>query len=482
MTRFGPTTVGARLTLWYTLVLSVPLVAFALISYIIFERTLLSRTDAFSRDALAVFARELEAERRQIPTITDAIRATVFDMRFRDLDVVVLDGSGTVVAMSAPLGDTRTRARRAMPVDSTRVLAALREHGTVHARQSTVTGARERYRIFTQPHESAAQKFVLGTVYPLTEVEATLQRIRQLFLFAIPVLIAVAAAGGYFLAKRSFAPVSAMAARAAEIGAATLHERLPVAADDELGALARVLNELLDRLEDSFAQQRRFMTDASHELRTPAAILQAEADVTLARDSRSESEFRQSMTIVQDAARRLNRIVDDIFLLARSDAGHLVGQADELYLEDVVHETARAIRPLADTRGVRIQLGDVVEAPFRGDAHLLGRVLLNLLDNAIKHSPAGSTVNVNMSRTDAWYEIEVVDAGSGIPLAAQERIFERFFRGDRARVAAENSATSGTGLGLAIARRITEVYGGHLELVTSRPGRTVFRVRLPVNA
>jgi heavy metal sensor kinase len=314
------------------------------------------------------------------------------------------------------------------------------------------------------------------------EVEQTLARIRRLFFIAIPLLVAVASAGGYFLAKRSFAPVSAMAARAAEIGAATLHERLPIAADDELGALARVLNQLLDRLEDSFAQQRRFMADASHELRTPAAILQAEADVTLLSGDRSHDEFRQSMVVVQDTARRLSRIVEDIFLLARSDGGNPLGHPTDLYLEDIVQETARAVRPVADQRGVRIQLGDIVEAPFRADRDLLGRVLLNLLDNAIKHSPTGGTVEISMTSDGTWYSIAVTDEGPGIPPESQARVFDRFFRVDSARSRAESSATSGAGLGLAIARRITAMYGGMVELVSSRPGKTEFQVRLPAAA
>ncbi len=481
MTRFGPKSVRARLTLWYTIVLSVPLVAFALTSYIIFERTLRSRTDAFNRDALAVFARELLAERRLTPMMDEAVRATVRDVRFRDLDVVVLDDSGRVVSMSAPLSDD-TEVRHALPTDSAALFAVLRARGPARTWSTTVATERGHYRVSAQPHQVADQEYVLAAVYPLTEVEATLRRIRDFFFIAIPLLIAVAAAGGYFLAKRSFTPVSAMASRAAEIGAATLHERLPIAADDELGTLARVLNQLLDRLEESFAQQRRFMADASHELRTPTAIMQAEADVTLARDARSQDEFRESMVIVQNAARRLTQIVDDIFLLARSDAGSLVSQSHDLYLEDVVQETSRAVRPIAEQRGVRVTLGHVVEAPFRGSADLLGRVLLNLLDNAIKHSPADGCVEVSMSRSDGWYNINVVDSGPGIPAESQQRIFERFFRVDSARVRAEDSATSGAGLGLPIARRIAEMHGGRLDLVSSRPGETVFRVRLPVGA
>jgi len=240
------------------------------------------------------------------------------------------------------------------------------------------------------------------------------------------------------------------------------------------------VNDLLDRLERSFEQQRSFVTDASHELRTPAAILRTEAEVTLGREHRDEAEYRASVTVMQDAARRLSRIVEDLFLLARADSGDLVAHREPLYLEDLVHDATRAVHSVADRRGIQIALGDLVEAPFHGDPDLLGRLLLNLLDNAIKYSPEGGTVAVAMQRRNGSCEIQVVDGGPGIPAEARDRVFERFFRADAARSRSLPSATSGAGLGLAIARRIAELHAGRLELAESRPGHTEFRLTLPV--
>jgi signal transduction histidine kinase len=259
-----------------------------------------------------------------------------------------------------------------------------------------------------------------------------------------------------------------------------LHERLPVSGGDELVRLSRVINDLLDRLQTSFEQQRRFMADASHELRTPTAIVRTEADVTLSRPNRTNEEYRESVVIMQDAARRLTRIVDDLFLLARADAGHLVLQRAPLYLEDVVDHATRGVRPLADRRGVHLEVGAMVEGQVQGDSDLLGRLLLNLLDNAIKHSPTGGTVQVEMSRRNGECAVAVIDNGPGIPEEAKPKIFERFFQVDAARARHDNSQTSGAGLGLAIARRIADVHGGRVELVDSRAGRTEFRFSLPV--
>jgi heavy metal sensor kinase len=445
------------LTLWYTVLLGLPLIVFAVASYLVFARTLERRTDRFIGDALAAFARELTAERRTALSAVQAMRSTVEEVHFGDLHIAILDSAGHVVAMSAAPGLAPAGGRS----------SPAHQPGT---------------RVLSRPLEVDRQRFTLTGTYSLADIEDMLDRIRGMFLVAIPLLVLAAAAGGYALARRSLAPVAAMGARAAAISASTLDERLPVAGADELVGLARVVNDLLDRLERSFAQQQRFVADASHELRTPTSILRTEADVTLSRPHRAEQEYRASMTIMRDAARRLTRIVDDLFLLARADSGHLVPHREELYLEDVVHDAARAVRAVADQRGVKIELGRLVEAPCQGDADLLGRLLLNLFDNAIKYSPEGGTVEVGMTRRDDRCEIAVVDAGAGVPPEARERVFERFFRVDASRSRSDISATSGAGLGLAIAQRIAEMHGGRLELAGSRPGRTEFRLTLPVAA
>jgi heavy metal sensor kinase len=380
--------------------------------------------------------------------------------------------------MTSLVDDDAAASRRPVAQVGSQIVASLRSYDVTSPLAMSVVTDHGTYRVVSHPMTVRGQRFGLTGTYSLVDIEDVLARIRRMFAVAIPLLILCAATGGYFLAKRSLAPVSAMTSRAADISASNLHERLPVSGGDELVGLARVVNDLLDRLENSFEQQRRFMADASHELRTPAAILRAETDVTLSRPHRSEEEYRASMSVMQDAARRLTRIVDDLFLLARADAGHLVMRREQLYLEDLVHDAARGVRHVADQRGVRVALGQVAEAPFEGDADLLGRLLLNLLDNAIKHSPEGSIVDIGLVRRGDQYEISVVDAGPGIPPEAQERVFERFFRGDAVRSRSETSATSGAGLGLAIARRIAELHGGRLELVESRPGRTEFRLTL----
>ena len=477
-----PTSLRARLTLWYTAILTVPLILFALVSYAIVARTLEQRTDVFIGDALTAFSRELTAERRAAWPIDEAMRRTVAEVQFQALHIAILGENGTVVAMGPVIDDDvdAARTRRPSAEVEARLLALLRTQDLRAERAITVEDARGRFRVVTRPFPVEGQRFTLTGTYSLTDITAVLTRLRELFQVAIPALLLAAAVGGFALARRSLRPVAAMATQAAAISASTMHERLPVTGGDELVGLATVINALLDRLESTFERQRRFIADASHELRTPTAVVRTEADITLARATRPEAEYRESVTVMRDAAQRLTRIVDDLFLLTRADAGHLVARQEPVDLEAVVHAAARAVQPVAHARGVKVLLDAVVDAPVCGDADLLGRLFLNLLDNAVKYGPVGGRVTVTMTRTGTQCVVQVEDTGPGIPLDAQTRVFERFVRLDTARSRSETSTSSGAGLGLAIARRIAEVHGGTLGIATSQPGRTVFAVHLPV--
>ncbi|MDA1082602.1 MAG: ATP-binding protein [Gemmatimonadetes bacterium] len=471
MARGGLSSLRSRLTVWYAILLGVPLAAFAIVGYVVFARTLVSRTDRFIGDALTVFSAEVAVERRRTGSVTEAITTTANEVRFRNLRIIVRDGVGAVVAMHID-ADARLEA------DADPVLAALAGQSQP-SEAMTVGGPSGGDRVITRELVVEGESFTVSGAFPLTDVDAVLERIRLTFGGAIPLLLLLAGTGAWFLAHRGLAPVAAMTDRAGNITASNLSERLPVAGDAELTGLARVINELLDRLEDAFARQKRFMADASHELRTPTAIIRTEADVTLARPERTSAEYRQSIGVMLDASKRLTRIVDDLFLLARADAGHLELRSEAIYLEEVVDDATRAIAQVGEQREVRVELRHMVQAPFTGDPDLLGRVLLNLLDNAIKHSPARGTVSVDMAREGAEYVISVIDGGQGIPPENLDSLFDRFFRGDSARGRTDNTATDGAGLGLAITRRIAVAHGGRLELASSRPGHTEFRLALP---
>jgi len=274
-----------------------------------------------------------------------------------------------------------------------------------------------------------------------------------------------------------------MTEQARRMSAENLAQRLPIGnSHDELGRLAATFNELFGRLDESLSQQRRFMADASHELRTPLSVMRTATGVTLEQEQRSVSEYRHALKVIDQQVQRLTRIVTDMFTLARADAGRRAINRNDFYLDELIWECVRAAEYLGSRKGVTIRLGKLPEMPYRGDEGLLRQMILNLLDNAIKHSPSDGEVHVRLERQRSEHRILVSDTGLGIPLEAQTHIFERFYRVDRSRSRTEASDLGvGAGLGLSIARWIAESHQGRLELQSSNQTGSVFVASLPAS-
>jgi heavy metal sensor kinase len=309
-----------------------------------------------------------------------------------------------------------------------------------------------------------------------------------ILIVAVPFALLGVAAIGWFLARKSLAPVVAMSERARRISAENLDQRLPVVNPrDELGQLATTFNELLARLNDTFAQQQRafeqqrqFMADASHELRTPLYVMRTAGEVTMDQEQCEASEYREALAMINQQTRHLTRIVEDMFTLARADAGQRQPESRDLYLDELVAETTRAAQVLAERKGLKVEIAPLDETPYRGDEGLLRQMLLNLLDNAVKYTPAGGAVRVSLAQYDSTHEITVTDTGAGIPPEAQSRIFERFYRADKSRTRTETCANGGAGLGLSIARWIAEAHNGQIDLRYSDERGSTFVIALPL--
>jgi heavy metal sensor kinase len=369
--------------------------------------------------------------------------------------------------------DSRDFAASATPITVDRNVLRSRASGLF-----TIRGRHDLRLLVTRPR-AGGSVYILGVAQSLDEQNELLADLRHAMLVTIPLALLIAAAGGYLLARKSLAPVAAMSAKARAISAASLGDRIEVAnASDELGQLAATLNALLQRLEESFNSQRRFMADASHELRTPVAILQGELDVTLSRGDRDAREYRDSLEIMRKSVQRLTRIVRDLFLLARGDAGQYPMRHDRFYLEDVVAQTVQGFRTLAAERGITLAEEHEPDLVMTGDEDLVLRMIGNLVENAIKHAPRGGHVFVRSSADGSGRRIEVHDDGSGIPAELHERIFERFFRVGGASDA-NVAEGSGAGLGLPIARWIAEAHGGRLWLEKSDREGSVFVATVP---
>ncbi len=486
--------VRSRLAFWHTGVLAVLLIGFAGASDLWLERVVGRRDDRSLEESTNGFRANLAAELSEVP-LDSALQQSFSEFRLRDASFLVMDTLGNVIAASQPQLDAeksgRHRERAARPADTALVRGAVKAAWARGGeRFATIGNGDHGHRLFILPVAARGEHVTIVGVRSLEDQNELLEDTRTGFLIAIPIGLLLAWIGGYALARRSLAPVATMTAQAAAIGATSLHARLPAGNPrDELGQLARVFNDLLARLDTAFEQQRRFMADASHELRTPVSIMRGEADIALSRSVRSPEEYRGALEVVRAEGRRLSRIVGELFLLARADSGQQRLKVRALYLDDLVSECVHAVRSLALGRNITLRCSiDVAVAAesgrgdvhaYTGDEELLRRLVVNLLDNAIKHAPSGSTVDVTLERDGTQHTLQIIDRGPGIPAAARDHIFERFFRADESHAREGASETGGAGLGLAIARWVAEAHGGTLALVSSTAGETIFEVRLP---
>jgi len=434
--------IRSKITLWSTVVSGVAAAALVLFIYFSFIRVLREETDANLTEMAGSFvtaATSEESESKSSSWALNELRETMDAFRFRDYQFIVVDNSGAVVVKSADIP---------LPAGPESKDGSLRDY--------SVNGVA--YRVYDRSLRIGFQNFHLFAFRPLANRIVLENRLLETVVVSLPLAILIAALGAYLLVRRSLKPIDVMSKRADQITSQNLHERLPVAnKSDELGRLANAFNELLDRLDKSFEQQRRFMADASHELRTPLAIVRGESDVALLNETRPAADYKDSLAVVNDEAKRLTKIVEDLFILARADAGGITARFAPLYVDEVLADCVRSVRTLAESRYIAIEM-DVHELQINGDEDLLRRLFINLLDNAIKYNNYGGRISVKIRDRS----VRIANTGPPIPEETATHIFERFYRADKARAADRESLTGGAGLGLAIAKLIAEVHGAEL--------------------
>ena len=448
----------ARLTMWYCLALLAVLALFAAVVVWQQGRIGMRRVDR----ELDAFAATLDnVLRDELAETADPSAAAVEASRTiaaPDRPMAILGADGAVLAA----GWQGLRLDRPISVGNERQVWTAQ----------TAAGA---WRVHLAPASPRERTFFLLVAAPLADVLREQREAKDAMWIGIPIALLLAAGGGLWLASIGLRPITGMAHRAEALAPAGMDDLGQSNRGDELGQLARAFNGLLARLRQTLRTQRQFMADASHELRTPVSVIQSTADVILARDRREESEYRDAIATVGTEARRLGRLVDDMLVLARADAGGYPLRRENVYLNELVVECRRTVEVLARERGVTVGASAAVDVPFCGDESLLRRMILNLLQNAVAYTRAGSAVAVDVSPNGRHASIRVTDQGEGIPEADRSRIFDRFVQLDTAR------RSAGVGLGLPIARWIAEAHGGTLELEESGASGSTFRVVLPMN-
>jgi two-component system, OmpR family, sensor kinase len=449
--------IRTKLTLWYAGVLAFLIIVFALITYISVERILSQETDKnlleLSKNFTFAVISEVSGETDE-PSEQDAVTEIIKEFKFQNTHIFVLSTDGKVIAKTSELS---------FPTDFPDNSYATFELNN------------QKIRVFSTGLKLPANNYKLLIYNNLSERIEIRKRFAELFAIIVPIVLLFAIFPGYWLAKRSLKPVSEMSRQAIMISANNLHSRLLVKNErDEIGSLANVINELLERLENSFEQQRRFMADASHELRTPLAIVRGESEVALSKEDRPVADLRESLAIVNDESKRLTKIVEDLFTLSRADAGQFKTNFKQLYLDEILADCVRNLRVLANEKRVSLEI-KTEETLISGDEQLLRRLFINLLDNAVKFNRETGKVLVKLENN----VVTIEDTGCGIAEKEQSKIFERFYRTDKARSRHEETQTSGAGLGLSIAKWIAEIHHAELRLVKSDESGSIFSISFP---
>src|ERR1041384_1724290 len=458
--------VRIRLTLWYAGVLALSLIAFALVIYYAAGNIFRERQDESLRSTAQTVASAYVEEFGEAHSVAKAGQVVLAEITFPNRYVQLIDDHGEPIAASANLNGAAVSIPPA-------VLTNTRQKGFATA---SVNGL----RVAVAPLSTDQTLGFAAVAEPLSVIEDGLKQLRRDLFAGVPLVLLLASAGGYFLARKSLAPIASMNSQTQRISAENLSARLDVTnSRDELGRLATTINDLLARLENSFKEQQRFIADASHELRTPLAVLRGETEVALGK-TRSIDEYQQSLSLIQDEAERLSRIVEDLFILAPQPINtHAALNKERVSLNDAVRDCARAAQVLAIRKGVRLKLeNDSPSIALHGDEELIRRMILNLLDNAVKYTPEGGEISLSLARQNGNAEIVVRDTGIGIPENDQQRVFDRFYRVDKAR----SRALGGAGLGLSIARCIVEAHGGQITMESATHRGTTFTVSLPLKS
>ena len=449
--------IGARLTAWYFLIVAVALIGFAIIALTVMRESIYTTVDEQLEDrmrALQLLIARSEPESDIASELREHGELQSGSQLFQ-----VSDGAGRFLYRSPVmerLGVAAAQANKQQYVDA--------EYGDLPL------------RILTATVSSASRRFVIQVAEPMDDYLEAIERFRTAMFVGIPALLLIAAGGGYWLSTRALRPVDHITREAQAITPQDLSRRVTVPRTrDELQRLAETLNKMLDRIESAVLRISQFTADASHELRTPTALIRTRAEVTLA-NPRTNDQYREALTDVLGESERMSALIENLMLLARADTGTETLVFREVDISALAKDVCVQARTLADTKQIHFD-ATIPKTPIlvQGDPDALRRLMLILIDNAVKYTSPAGNVSLAIKPEGEVVEVRVLDNGIGIPEEDLPHIFERFYRSDKAR----SRELGGAGLGLSIGHWIVKAHGGEIRAESSAQGST-FRAYIPL--
>jgi heavy metal sensor kinase len=456
--------IGFRLAAWYFLVFAVGIAGFSIAAWFAMRASLFHAIDDELEDRVRgvqhFMVRQIAS--LSVPEIRDEFREHSVLGPGGDL-FQVSDSQGQWLYRSVPLENND------VPIDSPADLE--RPRFEVKPVQNHLL------RFYSERIVVNGNPYTVQVAAPMHEAFEALESFRIMLLFFAPLLLAAASVGGYWISRRALAPVDAISMAAQRISIENLNDRLQVPqTGDQLQRLSETLNAMLSRLNDSVKRMKQFTADASHELRAPVSLIRTTAEIAVMRD-RTPEEYRYALHEILEEAERTSQVVDSLMVLARADSGTEALKFVETDVVPVVREAAEQGQKLAKTRNSKFlsSLPDLA-VPVLADPDALRRALLILMDNAVKYTPSGGSINVTLKSQDGLAVISVSDTGIGIAEEDLAHVFDRFWRADKAR----SREQGGAGLGLSIAKWIIEMHHGTIG-VKSGPGEGArFDISIPL--
>jgi len=459
-----------RLTLWYGTSLALILIVFGVALYGFRSRGLRDQVDDSLAEAATAAVRSLEHHRLGPLIHFEDLSADFPELAVLDKFFQIFSPSGAITIQSPNIR------MHEIPLSRTALETALA--GKVTYESIRFPGEPPLRLISVPITRDGTLVNILRVGTSMKPEEDALRGLLVVLLLTLPAALLVSVAGGWFLAGRALRPVEAITRAAQRIAAGDLTQRLTVApTSDEIGRLAATFNDMIARLDASFRQVRQFTSDASHELRTPLTVMKGETDLALRRP-RSAEDYQTVLESNLEEIDRMTCIVDELLFLSRADLGEVKLEALPVRLDQVVEDVQRQAAVLGQERDVQVIISGLEPATVTGDELRLRELLLNLVDNAVKYSHPSGKVELTLRCEGGKAKISVTDQGIGLSPEERARLFDRFYRSDRARA----HAPKGTGLGLSISKWIAETHKGTIE-VQSAPGQgSTFTLTLPLTS
>ncbi|TDX52391.1 sensor histidine kinase [Orenia marismortui] len=453
--------IKVRLTLWYIIILSLVLIVFSTLLYWSMEDYIINRVkNQLEIQAKKVLKEASKEESEDNSPYLVQLEVELEEIVFKGTISAFYNQSGELI-----MGDSDEVIPKVISPAESKFLIELEKKGTDDDFVVVTVAAKNKQGTIGY----------LRLARSLADEAATLNKLITILILGIPLTLLLAISGGYFLAYKALKPIDQISRTAQAISHSNLSKRIIAKNnDDETGRLIATLNDLLDRLEEAFSREKRFTSDASHELRTPIAIIRAHAEENL-KEGRSVEECQHALKIIQKQTDYMSHLVGQLLLLARSDTKQLSIEKENLNLTELIEIVVEEMQELALRKNIDIAMDIEDDLAIYGDQSMLTQLLINFLDNAIKYTPSGGNVYIRAKAQNNQIEIEIKDTGIGISKEDQAYIFDRFYRVDKSR----SRASGGSGLGLSICQWIIKLHKGNIEIESEVNQGSTFTIFLP---